>query len=68
MPAPKGKGLCVEKECAKVLRLAGINDVWSKSFGQTKNKINMIKALERALKKLAKTKMKEEHVKKLSVE
>src|SRR3989338_7160119 len=24
MPAPKGKGLCVEKECAKILAMAGI--------------------------------------------
>ena len=45
MPAPKGTGLCIEKECAKVLELAGIKDIWSKTFGQTKNKINMLKAL-----------------------
>jgi small subunit ribosomal protein S5 len=53
MPAPKGKGLCIEKECAKVLALAGVRDVWSKSFGQTKDKINMIKALEDAMRKLS---------------
>ncbi len=56
MPAPKGKGLCVEKECAKILALAGIQDVWSKSFGQTKNKINLIAACEKALRQLAKVK------------
>ena len=56
MPAPKGKGLCVEKECAKILALAGIKDVWSKTQGQTKNKINLIKACERALRKLTITK------------
>jgi small subunit ribosomal protein S5 len=53
IPAPKGKGLCVEKECAKVLALAGIKDVWSKSFGQTRDKINMVKACEAALKQLS---------------
>jgi len=53
MPAPKGKGLCVEKECAKILALAGIKDVWSKSFGQTKDKINMIRACEKALRQLS---------------
>ena len=42
MPAPKGKGLCVEKECAKVLALAGIKDVWSKTKGQTGTKLNLI--------------------------
>ncbi len=52
IPAPKGKGLCVEKECAKVLALAGIKDVWSKSFGQTRDKINMVKACEAALRQL----------------
>ncbi|MBN1646358.1 30S ribosomal protein S5 [Candidatus Woesearchaeota archaeon] len=56
-PAPRGKGLCVEKECAKVLALAGVSDVWSKSFGQTKNKINLIYALEDALRKLSTTKL-----------
>jgi len=59
MPAPKGKGLVVEKECAKILRLAGIKDVWSKTKGQTKNKINMVMALEKALKKLISTKMRD---------
>ncbi len=57
MPAPKGKGLCVEKECQKILALAGIKDVWSKTQGQTKNKINLITACERALRKLVSTKM-----------
>ena len=57
MPAPKGKGLCVEKECAKVLALAGIKDVWSKTEGQTKNKMNLIFACEDALKKLISTKV-----------
>jgi small subunit ribosomal protein S5 len=53
MPAPKGKGLCIEKECAKVLALAGVKDVWSKSFGQTRDKVNMIKACEDALRQLS---------------
>lgn len=60
MPAPKGKGLCVEKECAKVLALAGVKDVWSKSFGQTKDKINMIRALEDAMRQLSAMKMSEQ--------
>ena len=42
MPAPRGKGLCVEKECAKILSLAGIKDVWSKTEGQTGTKLNLI--------------------------
>ncbi len=61
MPAPKGKGLVVEKEVAKILRLAGIENVWSKSFGQTNNKINLIRATERALRKLTKMRVLDEH-------
>ncbi len=57
LPAPKGKGLVVEKEVAKVLELAGVRNVWSKSFGQTKNKVNFIKALERALRTLSTTRV-----------
>ncbi len=52
MPAPKGTGLVVEQEVRKVLELAGVKDVWSKSFGQTRNKINFIGAVFEALKKL----------------
>lgn len=61
-PAPKGTGLKVEKECQKILGLAGIKDVWSKSFGQTGSKINLVKACEAALKQLAKTKVQERYV------
>jgi len=54
MPAPKGTGLVIDDECKKVMRLAGIKDVYSKTFGQTKTKFNLIKALIVALKKLNK--------------
>jgi len=56
MPAPKGKGLCVDKEIAKILMYAGIENVWSKTTGQTKNKLNLAYACEQALKKLTTTK------------
>ena len=58
IPAPKGTGLVVEKECAKILKMAGITDVWSKTYGQTKTKINLIKACIEALKQTVKTKVK----------
>ncbi len=57
MPAPKGTGLVVESELKKMLQLAGIKDVWSKTFGQTKNKINLIKAGFNALKQLQEIKL-----------
>ena len=57
MPAPKGKGLVCEKEVAKILGLSGIQDVWSKIRGQSKNKLNVIYATIAALKKLTSTKI-----------
>ena len=67
IPAPKGKGLCVEEECAKILALAGIKDVWSQTFGQTGTKINLIKACIDALKKLSQVKIKPEDVARLGL-
>ncbi len=67
MPAPKGKGLCIEQECAKILRLAGIKDVWSKTFGQTRVKTNLVVACENALKQLSTTKIQTENQEKLGI-
>ena len=61
MPAPVGKGLIVESQCQKILELAGIKDVWSKTLGQTKTKLNLVRACERALKKTSSTKVKKEY-------
>lgn len=57
IPAPTGVGLCVEKECQKMLALAGIKDVWSKSFGNQKTKINLVRACFDALKNLMEVKV-----------
>ncbi len=67
MPAPGGKGLVIEKECAKILRLAGIKDIWSKTEGQTGTKINLIFALVDALKKVSEVKVKPEDIAKLGI-
>src|SRR3989338_6431247 len=52
IPAPKGTGLKVKKECQKILRLAGIKDVWSRTEGQTRSKLNLLYACFEALQKL----------------
>jgi small subunit ribosomal protein S5 len=67
MPAPKGKGLCVERECQKILSLAGIHDVWSKTSGQTRKKGNLITACVSALTKLSQTKVRHEDAGKLAM-
>ena len=53
MPAPKGAGLKVHSEAAKILKLAGIKDVWSMTRGQTRTTINLIKATMKALRKIS---------------
>ena len=63
----KGKGLVIEKECAKILTLAGIKDIRSKTSGQTGTKVNLIMALFDALKNLSKIKIKPEDIKKLGI-
>jgi len=67
MPAPKGTGLATEKEIAKILSIAGIKDVWSKTFGHTVSKINLIIACMAALKKLTITKIKLEYIENLGI-
>ena len=57
IPAPRGTGLCIEEECQKVLKLAGIKDIWSKNLGQTKTKINLVNACFDALKRLVEMKV-----------
>ncbi len=60
MPAPRGIGLVVSDEVKKVMRLAGINDVWAKSRGQTSSRVNTIHAIFNALGKLNRTRVRDE--------
>lgn len=50
-PAPQGTGLVIGDEGKKILKLAGIKDVYSKTFGQTRTTINLAQACIDALKK-----------------
>jgi small subunit ribosomal protein S5 len=52
MPAPRGIGLVMNDEAKKIMRLAGIEDVWVKSYGNTGMRINLIQAIFDGLKKL----------------
>ncbi len=51
IPAPQGTGLVVGRELKKVLTLAGIKDVYSKTFGKKRTTFNLVKACINALKK-----------------
>jgi small subunit ribosomal protein S5 len=52
IPAPRGLGLVADDQSKKLLRLAGIKDVWVKTYGNTGMRINLITAIFKALKKL----------------
>ena len=51
MPAPQGTGLVIGDECKKILRLAGIKDVYSVSDGSVRTTINLARACVDALTK-----------------
>ncbi len=50
LPAPSGVGLVTGEIGKVVLRLAGIQDVWTRSRGRTRTAHNMAKAIYNALK------------------
>ncbi|MFT4891260.1 MAG: small subunit ribosomal protein S5 [Halobacteriales archaeon] len=49
IPAPLGLGLAASDTVRKVLELAGIEDAWTKSHGNTRTTINLAKATYNAL-------------------
>ncbi len=51
IPAPQGTGLVVANELKKILKLAGIKDVYSQTFGKQRTTFNLVKACIEALKK-----------------
>ncbi len=49
-PAPKGLGLVIGDVAKSVLELAGVSDIWSKTFGDTRTTQNFCKAIFEALR------------------
>ncbi len=52
IPAPRGTGLVAGEAAKRVLELAGIQDVWTKTYGRTRTAINFVYATYDALRKL----------------
>ena len=50
IPAPAGVGLACADKVKQILRLCGIEDIWSKTFGDTRTSENLVKATFDALK------------------
>lgn len=51
IPAPQGTGLVVANEVKKILKLAGIKDIYGKTSGRARTTFNLIKACMDALEK-----------------
>lgn len=51
-PAPKGVGLCVNNEAKKMMRLAGIRDLWTKRYGESRSRSNYAMAIFDAFKRM----------------
>jgi len=49
LPAPEGTGLVVGEAIKDVMRFCGIKDVWSKTSGNTRSKLDFVKASVGAL-------------------
>ena len=67
IPGPRGLGIVASSEPKKVLELAGIKDVWLKSFGDTRTRHNFIYALFDAFKNLNKIRYDDEIKKKVGL-
>lgn len=50
IPAPVGVGLACADKVKQVLKLCGVEDIWSKTFGDTRTSENLVKATVDAIK------------------
>ncbi|MFH1445676.1 MAG: 30S ribosomal protein S5 [Nanoarchaeota archaeon] len=55
-PAPKGVGIVADKTTRMILNLAGVKDVWVKTYGATNTRTNLAFSIFKALKNLNATK------------
>jgi small subunit ribosomal protein S5 len=58
-PAPKGLGLAAAETPRKVLELAGVEDAWTKSYGNTRTTVNLAKATYNSLQNAAEARVPE---------
>ena len=58
-PAPRGLGLAGGETVRKVLELAGIEDIWTRSSGNTRTTVNFAKATFNALQNTAEARVPE---------
>ncbi len=67
MPGPRGLGLVIGDVGKKILTLAGVKDVWSQSFGETRTTVNFAKAVFDALYNTNKVAIKPDMIEKYGI-
>ncbi|ADT83090.1 30S ribosomal protein S5 [Thermococcus barophilus] len=67
MPGPRGLGLVIGDVGKKILTLAGVKDVWSQSFGETRTTVNFAKAVFDALYNTNRVAIKPEMIEKYGI-
>ena len=66
-PAPQGLGLVAGDVAKKMLRLAGVKDIWAFTRGTTRTTVNYAQAVYNALKKNAEVRLTEDEIKRLNI-
>ena len=61
-PAPKGTGLVLSDEGKKILKLVGIKDAWSETYGESRTRMNYAYAIVSALGNIKATKIPEKYL------
>ncbi|HIP89167.1 MAG TPA: 30S ribosomal protein S5 [Thermococcus paralvinellae] len=67
IPGPRGLGLVIGDVGKKILTLAGVKDVWSQSFGETRTTVNFAKAVFDALYNTNRVAIKPEMIEKYGI-
>ena len=66
-PAPRGTGLVTHEEVKRILSTAGVRDIWTETYGETRSRINMAYATYYALKNAMSTNVPEKFAKEWGV-
>ncbi|MHC1609777.1 MAG: 30S ribosomal protein S5 [Candidatus Methanofastidiosia archaeon] len=67
LPAPRGLGVAMGDIGKKMLNLAGVKDVWSRSYGQTQTTLNLATSIFNALKQTNNMVVQQRHIERIGI-
>jgi len=67
IPAPRGLGVAMGDIGKKMLNLAGVKDVWSRSYGQTQTTLNLATSIFNALKQTNNMVVQQRHIERIGI-